>query len=145
METAFLQIKNTEEVSWAILIGPENIPVSNKGFKQNGDFFGPVNIPKMTLNVVRIKEPIRLNVNLQCVGIPHDFHITSKGLLLDRRTVDIQINSAKKIDIVFNPQITVESERKDYNYRYELELTPLSPSLIELFKDAPFEFSQPHT
>ena len=48
-----------------------------------------------------------MNVNLQCVGIPHDFHITSKGLLLDRRTVDIQINSAK-IDIVFNPQITVD-------------------------------------
>ena len=110
---------------WAILIGRKTYlfrtQVSNKW-----NFFGPVNIPKMTLNVVRIKRPIRLNVNLQCVGIPHDFHITSKGLLLDRRTVDIQINSAKKIDIVFNPQITVDLRGRTY-YRYELELTPLSP------------------
>ena len=130
-------------IIWGVLLAPEGIPVTAKGYKARGKFKTNPVLNGLRLNVHEAKQPTQLAITLLYVCRPYDFHIKGEGAKnVIRKSVAEVGPDDQTVDVIFEPPIAIEVSRSDMNYTYQLEMTPLDRDgrFVILDGDSPYTF-----
>lgn len=114
-----------EEAPWAVLLAPDGIQCARHLLKMMKRGIPYVPVRAISFALRHVTHPGRLSVNLSYYAVPFDFHITGRGMSLQRfsGTLDVP-GTDEAASLAFPHGLELQIEKPDQtNVCYEIELS----------------------
>lgn len=114
-----------DEPPWGVLLAPDGIQCARHPLKmmRRGIPYVPARAIRFMLS--HVSHPGRLSINLSYYAVPFDFHITGRGISLQRvaSTLDISDTDAAEVLTLPHPLVLQIEKPDQTNVCYEIELS----------------------
>lgn len=112
------------EVLWGVLLAPAGIQVARHPTKLVKRNIPYTPIRELLFNVRHVSHPGTLHLTMAYFALPFDFHITGRGMLLQRASTEKALSGGEStLTIDFPSPLALEITSPDVNVHYEMELS----------------------
>ncbi|MDO8423295.1 MAG: class I SAM-dependent methyltransferase [Parvibaculum sp.] len=126
-------------VIWGVLIAPNAVQVTAKGYKARGKTKTNTVFRGVRLNICFVSESMEVTLNFLSISRPHDFHIKGEGAVTQRRDFTFRLRAESgPIEIPFDPPVTLNVSRQDVNFTHQLEIALLQSGHVLLDAQEPY-------
>ena len=116
-------ILTTPTVAWGVLLSPNGIQVASQDSKLNKLCLTYKPLNALRFNIVEASHPGTLHANFLYYAMPHDYHITGKGIVYQRVVQECDIKEADSAATMEFPlEVQLDFSADSMNLFYELEL-----------------------
>ena len=117
-------VSHDGEILWGVLLAPAGIQAAAHPTNLTKRNISYVPLRALDFNLRHISHPGTLRLDILYYAVPHDYHITGKGISLQRSKGEACVSGRPStVTVSFASPLALQITRPDVNVCYEIELS----------------------